>query len=163
MYHFISGYTAKVAGTERGVTEPSATFSACFGAPFMTLHPKEYANLLRKKLNKHGSDVWLINTGWTGGPYGVGKRMSIKDTRAIVTAVLEGTLKDVEYRTDPVFGFQVPLAVPGVDSAILEPRNTWEDKDAYDRKYHDLAERFIKNFAKYADEAPELVAAGPKV
>jgi phosphoenolpyruvate carboxykinase (ATP) len=163
MYHFISGYTAKVAGTERGVTEPSATFSACFGAPFMTLHPKEYANLLRKKLNTHGSDVWLINTGWTGGPYGVGQRISIKDTRAIVTAVLNGSLKDVEYRTDPVFGFKVPTSVPGVDSTILQPRNTWEDKDAYDRKYHDLAERFIKNFAKYEDEAPELVAAGPKV
>ncbi|MFN8378757.1 MAG: phosphoenolpyruvate carboxykinase [Anaerolineae bacterium] len=163
MYHFISGYTAKVAGTERGVTEPSATFSACFGAPFMTLHPKEYAALLRKKLNEHKADVYLVNTGWTGGPYGVGKRMSIKDTRAIVTAVLNGDLKNVEYRKDPVFGFEVPLTVPGVDSSVLEPRNTWTDKAAYDKKYHELAEKFIKNFEKYSTEAPELVSAGPKI
>ena len=163
MYHFISGYTAKVAGTERGVTEPSATFSACFGAPFMTLHPKEYAALLRRKLNEHAADVYLVNTGWTGGPHGVGKRMSIKDTRAIVTAVLNGDLKNVEYRTDPVFGFEVPLTVPGVDSSVLEPRNTWADKAAYDAKYHELAAKFIKNFEKYAAEAPELVAAGPRI
>ncbi len=163
MYHFISGYTAKVAGTEQGVTEPSATFSACFGAPFMTLHPREYAALLRKKLNEHKSDVYLINTGWTGGPHGVGKRMSIIDTRAIVSAVLDGSIRNAEFRTDPVFGFEVPLSVPDVDSALLEPRNTWADKAAYDATYHELAAKFIRNFARYADESPELVAAGPKI
>ena len=129
----------------------------------MTLHPKEYAALLRRKLNEHAADVYLVNTGWTGGPHGVGKRMSIKDTRAIVTAVLNGDLKNVEYRTDPVFGFEVPLTVPGVDSSVLEPRNTWADKAAYDAKYHELAAKFIKNFEKYAAEAPELVAAGPRI
>jgi phosphoenolpyruvate carboxykinase (ATP) len=163
MYHFISGYTAKVAGTERGVKDPTATFSACFGAPFMPLHPIEYAKLLREKLNKHGSQVWLINTGWTGGPYGVGKRMSLEYTRAIVTASLNGSLKDVETVEDPNFGFHVPVAVPGVPSEILNTRNTWEDKAAYDAKAHELAAKFRDNFQKYASQAGEdVLAAAPK-
>ncbi len=164
MYHFISGYTAKVAGTEKGLTEPTATFSACFGAPFLPLHPTVYANLLREKLQKHGSDVWLVNTGWSGGPYGVGKRMSLDITRAIVTAVLQGDLKDVETVEDPIFGLQVPVAVPGVPSEVLNPRSTWSDQAAYDAKALDLATKFKENFRKYADQAaPEVLAAGPKV
>lgn len=164
MYHFISGYTAKVAGTERGVTEPQATFSACFGAPFLPLHPTVYAELLRERLNKHGSQVWLINTGWTGGPFGVGSRMSLPYTRAIVTAVLEGKLDNVETVEDPIFGLHVPSQVPGVPSEILIPRNTWSDQAAYDDKAKDLAQRFKKNFETFADQAsPEVIAAGPKV
>ncbi|NDJ59909.1 MAG: phosphoenolpyruvate carboxykinase (ATP) [Chloroflexi bacterium] len=164
MYHFISGYTAKVAGTERGVTEPSATFSACFGAPFLPLHPTTYADLLREKINKHGSDVWLINTGWTGGPYGVGHRMSLGHTRAIVTAVLNGDLKHAETVEDPVFGVRIPTSVPNVPSEILTPRKTWADKAAYDEKALDLARRFKQNFEQFADQAsPEVLAAGPKV
>jgi phosphoenolpyruvate carboxykinase (ATP) len=164
MYHFISGYTAKVAGTEAGVTEPSATFSACFGAPFLPLHPMEYAKLLKAKLEKHGSQVWLINTGWTGGPYGVGQRMSLAHTRAIVNAVLNGELKDVETEADPIFGLCIPRAVPGVPSEILNPRSTWADQAAFDAKAKEVAHKFKDNFAKYADQAsPEVVAAGPKL
>jgi phosphoenolpyruvate carboxykinase (ATP) len=162
MYHFISGYTAKVAGTERGVTEPSATFSACFGAPFMTLHPTEYAHLLRENLNKHQADCWLINTGWTGGAYGVGQRMSLAHTRAIVTAVLNGDLRDVPTHKDPIFGLHIPEQVPNVPAEILNPRNTWCDPTAYDAKARELAAKFIKNFEKYAAQAaPEIIAAGP--
>jgi phosphoenolpyruvate carboxykinase (ATP) len=164
MYHFISGYTAKVAGTERGVTEPTATFSACFGAPFLPLHPTVYAELLREKLQKHGSQVWLVNTGWTAGPYGVGHRMELPYTRAIITAILEGKLNAVETTEDPVFGLQIPLSVPGVPDDALTPRNTWSDKSAYDEKALHLAGLFKENFKKYADQAaPEVVAAGPKV
>ncbi len=163
MYHFISGYTAKVAGTERGVTEPTATFSACFGAPFLPLHPIEYATLLRDKLHKHGSQVWLVNTGWTGGPHGVGKRMSLAHTRAILDAIFDGSLTDVETWQDPVFGLCVPKSVPNVPSEVLNPRNTWADKAAYDAKAADLARRFVENFKQFADQAgPEVLSAGPK-
>ena len=149
MYHFLSGYTAKVAGTEKGVTEPEATFSTCFGAPFMPRHPSEYGNLLRKLIADHNVDCWLVNTGWTGGAYGVGKRMPIKGTRALFTAALDGSLKKAEFRTDPNFGFQVPVAVDGVDSAILDPRSTWADKAAYDRQARKLSGMFVDNFAKF--------------
>ena len=149
MYHFLSGYTAKVAGTEKGVTEPEATFSTCFGAPFMPRHPSEYGNLLRKLIADHNVDCWLVNTGWTGGAYGVGKRMPIKATRALLTAPLDGSLKKAEFRTDPNFGFQVPVAVDGVDSAILDPRSTWADKAAYDRQARKLSGMFVDNFAKF--------------
>jgi phosphoenolpyruvate carboxykinase (ATP) len=164
MYHYISGYTAKVAGTERGVTEPSATFSACFGAPFLPLHPTVYADLLRTKLNRYKAQVWLINTGWTGGPYGVGQRMSLEYTRAVVTAVLTGALDNQATVEDTLFGFQVPTAVPGVPSEILNPRNTWTDKAAYDAKANELAHKFQENFKKYADQAGrDVLAAGPRV
>ncbi len=164
MYHFISGYTAKVAGTERGVKGASSTFSACFGAPFLPLHPAVYAELLREKLQKHGSQVWLINTGWTGGPYGVGERMSLPYTRAIVTAVLNGELNDVEMREDPTFGFRVPTHVPGVPSEVLNPRNTWVDRDAYDAKAADLTRQFAANFENYIDQTSEdVAAAGPRI
>jgi phosphoenolpyruvate carboxykinase (ATP) len=163
MYHFISGYTAKVAGTERGVTEPQATFSACFGAPFMPLHPTVYAELLAGKIKKHGTQVWLINTGWTGGPHGVGKRMSLKHTRRIVNAALNGELDDVEYEEEPFFGLMVPTTVPDVPSEILDPRNTWADKNAYDDKARSLAAMFRKNFAQFEDQASEdILAGGPK-
>jgi phosphoenolpyruvate carboxykinase (ATP) len=163
MYFFISGYTARVAGTERGITEPSATFSACFGAPFLPLHPMEYANLLRDKLRHHKAQVWLVNTGWTGGPYGVGQRMSLKHTRAIITAVLDGSLTNVETFEDPFFGLSIPKAVPDVPEEILNPRNTWDDTEAYDAKATDLAHRFKANFEQYADAAgQEVTAAGPK-
>ncbi|MEE4349253.1 MAG: phosphoenolpyruvate carboxykinase [Pacificimonas sp.] len=149
MYHFLSGYTAKVAGTEIGVTEPQATFSTCFGAPFMPRHPSVYGDLLKKRIAEAGVDVWLVNTGWTGGPHGVGHRMPIKATRALLNAALDGSLKDAEFRTDPNFGFQVPVDVPGVDTAILDPRSTWDDKAAYDTKARDLVQRFIDNFEQF--------------
>jgi phosphoenolpyruvate carboxykinase (ATP) len=149
MYHFLSGYTAKVAGTEIGVTEPEATFSTCFGAPFMPRHPSVYGNLLKERIAKGGVQCWLLNTGWTGGKYGVGKRMPIKATRALLNAALDGSLNDVEFRKDPNFGFDVPVAVPGVDGAILDPRSTWEDKDEYDRTAHKLVQLFVDNFAQF--------------
>jgi phosphoenolpyruvate carboxykinase (ATP) len=149
MYHFLSGYTAKVAGTEKGVTEPEATFSTCFGAPFMPRHPSEYGNLLRQLIAQHRVDCWLVNTGWTGGAYGAGKRMPIKATRALLTAALDGSLKKGEFRTDPNFGFQVPVAVDGVDGSILDPRSTWADKAAYDRQASKLVGMFADNFAKF--------------
>ena len=150
MYHFMSGYTAKVAGTEAGITEPQATFSACFGAAFMTLHPTRYADLLKKKLDLHGSHVFLVNSGWSAGPYGVGSRMSIKTTRACVTAILNGSINDVEFVTDPVFGFAVPKSLPGIDDpTILNPKATWSDPAAYDKMALHLAELYKKNFAKY--------------
>lgn len=163
LYYFISGYTARVAGTERGVTEPSATFSACFGAPFLPLHPMEYASLLRDKLRHHKARVWLVNTGWTGGPYGIGHRMSLNHTRAIITAILNGTLNDVETFEDSFFGLCIPTAVPDVPTEILDPRNTWGDKDAYDDKAADVARRFKANFEQFADAVgADVVAAGPK-
>ncbi|HRF93971.1 MAG TPA: phosphoenolpyruvate carboxykinase (ATP), partial [Aggregatilineales bacterium] len=163
MYHFISGYTAKVAGTERGVTEPSATFSACFGGPFMPMHPTVYAELLAEKIKKHGSHVWLVNTGWTGGVYGVGHRMSLKHTRRIINAVLNGELNGVAFEEEPFFGFMIPTQVPDVPSDILNPRNTWADKGAYDAKAKALVEMFKKNFAKFADKAsPEIFKGAPK-
>jgi phosphoenolpyruvate carboxykinase (ATP) len=151
MYHFISGYTAKVAGTEKGVTEPEATFSACFGAPFMPRHPGEYGKLLRELIAKHNVSCWLVNTGWTGGKYGVGRRMPIAVTRGLLNAALDGSLEKVEFRTDPNFGFKVPVAVPGIDNTVLVPRDTWADKAAYDAQAKALVEMFNKNFARFED------------
>lgn len=162
-YHFLLGYTAKVAGTEEGVTEPKATFSTCFGAPFMPLHPSEYAKLLAKKIEKHDARCWLINTGWTGGPYGIGKRISIKYTRALLNAALEGKLDDVKYVADPYFCLAVPAACPDVPSEILMPKNTWKDKDAYDAKARHLADLFTKNFKQYENfVSNQVFCAGPK-
>jgi len=164
MYHFLSGYTAKVAGTEKGVTEPEATFSTCFGAPFMPRHPAEYGNLLRALIAEHNVDCWLVNTGWTGGAYGVGHRMPIKATRALLTGALSGELKKAETRIDPSFGFAVPVAVDGVDAKILDPRSTWSDGEAYDAQAKKLVAMFITNFAKFEDHVDHTVrAAAPSV
>jgi phosphoenolpyruvate carboxykinase (ATP) len=162
MYHFVSGYTSKLAGTERGIVEPQTTFSTCFGAPFLPLNPSIYADMLGKKIDEHNSNVYLINTGWTGGKYGVGKRMSIKYTRAIVTAALNGELEKSDFVLDENFNVYVPTSCPEVPSEILNPRSTWEDKAAYDATAKDLASRFAKNFAKYKDMPKEIVEAGPK-
>jgi phosphoenolpyruvate carboxykinase (ATP) len=162
MYHFLSGYTAKVAGTERGVDEPQATFSACFGAPFLPLHPKTYADLLGERIREHNADVWLVNTGWVGGPHGIGHRIELKYTRAMVRAILEGTLAEVETREDPTFGLHVPLQCPGVPDEVLNPRETWDDKEAYDVQAAKLRERFAQNFRQYADAvSDEIKNAGP--
>ncbi|MDX1531929.1 MAG: phosphoenolpyruvate carboxykinase (ATP), partial [Rhodothermales bacterium] len=164
MYHFISGYTSKVAGTEVGVTEPQPAFSACFGAPFMVWHPSKYAELLAEKMRTHGAETWLINTGLTGGPYGTGERMPLKYTRAIIDAIHDGSLADAPTETDPVFGFEVPTECPGVPSEILQPRNTWDDPDAYDAQRNRLAQRFAENFRKYEEGASEEIKeAGPNV
>jgi len=164
MYHFISGYTAKVAGTERGVTEPQATFSACFGAPFMPLHPTVYAELLAEKIKEHGSQVWLVNTGWTGGPFGVGSRMKLSYTRRMVNAALDGELDNVEFKEEPFFGLMIPTSVPDVPDEVLNPRQTWEDKDAYDKKASSLAAMFKENFEQFQDRASEdILSGGPKV
>ena len=163
MYHFLSGYTAKVAGTERGVTEPQATFSTCFGSPFLPRHPTVYARMLGDKLAKHKAQVWLVNTGWSGGPYGVGSRMKIAYTRAMVHAALNGSLANVRTEVDPIFGLHMPLECPGVPSNVLNPRNTWTNPNAYDQKARELAALFVKNFEQYADQAaPEVKAAAPK-
>ena len=163
MYHFLSGYTAKVAGTERGVTEPSATFSACFGAPFLPLHPGVYARMLGERIDRHGARVWLVNTGWTGGPHGVGHRMRLGFTRAMVSAALSGQLQHATYVRDAVFGVEVPTRVPGVPSDVLSPRTTWDEPAAYDTQAAKLADMFRKNFQGYADEVPaEVAAAGPR-
>jgi phosphoenolpyruvate carboxykinase (ATP) len=160
MYHFLSGYTAKLAGTEKGLgSEPKATFSACFGAPFMALHPSVYAEMLGKKIAAHKVDCWLVNTGWTGGPFGVGSRMKIAYTRAMVRAALDGSLRDVRTAADPTFGLRVPESCPGVPPEVLNPRNTWKDKDAYDRAAKDLARRFRENFESYKDYVGEEVKA----
>jgi len=162
MYHFISGYTAKVAGTERGITEPVATFSACFGAPFMVRHPSVYAKLLAEKIKKHGSTCWLVNTGWTGGPYGTGSRMEIKHTRALLNAALSEKLDTAPVRTDPVFGFHIPTEAPRVPAEILDPRQTWPDSAAYDAQARKLAGLFHKNFEQFKDNVTdEVLAAGP--
>jgi phosphoenolpyruvate carboxykinase (ATP) len=163
MYQFISGYTAKVAGTETGITEPKPTFSACFGAPFLPLHPGRYAALLGKKIKESGARVWMINTGWSGGPYGKGKRIDLSFTRAMITAALEGTLDNVAYQPHPVFGMAIPASCPGVPSDILYPRNTWPDPAEYDKMAANLAGWFTTNFQKYAAdiEAPEILAAAP--
>jgi phosphoenolpyruvate carboxykinase (ATP) len=149
MYHFLSGYTAKVAGTEKGVTEPEATFSTCFGAPFMPRHPSEYGNLLRDLIARHDVTCWLVNTGWTGGAYGTGHRMPIKATRTLLGAALDGSLANAEFRTDENFGFAVPVSVEGVDTTILDPRSTWADGNAYDAQARKLVDMFITNFAKF--------------
>ena len=162
MYHFLSGYTAKVAGTERGVTEPVATFSACFGAPFLPRHPGVYAEMLGAKLKEHGAKVWLVNTGWSGGGYGVGSRMKLGYTRAMVNAALSGELDHAEFVADPVFGIDVPTAVPHVPSEVLRPRETWADHEAYDAAAAKLAGMFKANFEKFADQvSKEVKAAGP--
>jgi phosphoenolpyruvate carboxykinase (ATP) len=162
-FHFISGYTAKVAGTEAGITEPTTTFSACFGAPFMPLHPTKYAEMLSRKMRDAGVNVWLVNTGWSGGAYGTGQRMSLKYTRALITAALTGELDHVEYKTHEVFGVTYPQSCPGVPSEILNPRNTWADKDAYDQQANDLAASFLKNFEKFSQYAnDEIMAGAPK-
>ena len=164
MYHFISGYTAKVAGTEVGITEPTVTFSACFGKAFLPLHPTRYAELLGEKLKKNKVNVWLINTGWTGGSYGVGSRMKLSFTRAIITAALNGELDKVQYESMPVFGLAMPKTCTGVPAEILNPRNTWSDKNEYDAKMNTLAASFVKNFGQYADFAnDEILNASPKV
>jgi phosphoenolpyruvate carboxykinase (ATP) len=157
MYHFLSGYTAKVAGTEIGVTEPEATFSTCFGAPFMPRHPSVYGNLLKDRIARGAVSCWLVNTGWTGGKYGTGSRMPIKATRALLNAALDGSLNDAEFRKDPNFGFEVPVAVPGVDGAILNPRDTWADKAAYDATAEKLVDLFNANFAKFAPHVDQGV------
>ena len=161
MYHFLSGYTAKVAGTEAGVKEPAATFSTCFGAPFMPLPPKVYAEMLGRRLREHNAQCWLVNTGWQGGGYGVGKRMEIPFTRAMVDAAVEGELIKGEFETEPTFGFSIPKACPGVPSHIFNPRNAWRDKPAYDKAAEDLRNRFAKNFENF-DAPPDVKAAGPK-
>ena len=162
MYHFISGYTAKVAGTERGVSEPAATFSPCFGAPFMVLHPTFYAQQLGERIRHHGSHCWLVNTGWSGGPYGEGERISIAHTRAIVSAILDGRLEEVPYRTDSVFGLQVPQICPAVPDSVLDPRSTWRDPLAYDAKAAELVARFAEHFSAYEEMAPELRDVAPR-
>ncbi len=163
MYHFLSGYTAKVAGTEAGITEPQAVFSPCFGAPFMALPPSIYATLLGEKIHQHNVSVWLINTGWSGGPYGVGNRMKLPLTRAMVKAILRGDLKNVETRQDKIFGLHVPVSCPDVPEDILDPRRTWKDPEAYDRKARELAVMFARNFYENAPDAPESIRnAGPK-
>ncbi len=165
MYYFLSGYTAKVAGTERGITEPVATFSACFGEAFLPLHPTEYAKLLGEKIDEHDVHVYLVNTGWTGGAYGVGKRMSIKDTRACINGILNGSINTAEFETLPVFNLSIPKHLDGVaDDAVLNPRNTWEDKEAYDATLDRLAAMFVQNFDRYNDRGSEFdfSIAGPK-
>ena len=164
MYHFISGYTAKVAGTEDGVNEPQTTFSACFGAPFMPLHPTKYAEMLGEKMKEFSVDVWLINTGWSGGEYGVGNRISLKYTRAMITAALNNQLNNVEYITHKVFGLNMPTSCPNVPSEILSPKNTWTDKSAYDEKANKLARAFNENFLQFSDHAnDEILNAAPKI
>lgn len=164
MFHFVSGYTAKVAGTEAGVTEPQVTFSACFGKAFLPLHPAGYAALLGEKMKKHDVNVWLVNTGWSGGAYGVGERIKLAYTRAMISAALNGELERVEFITDPVFGLQIPLNCPNVPSEILNPKNTWEDKQKYDNKANELALAFVDNFRQFEDFANvEMRAALPKV
>lgn len=163
MYHFLSGYTAKLAGTEAGVVEPTTTFSACFGAPFLVHHPFTYAQMLGEKMKKHGTRLWLVNTGWSGGGYGIGKRMKIGYTRALLTAALSGALDKVAFVPDPVFGVGIPRECPGVPAEILQPRNTWADKAAFDRAAADLAAKFVANFKEFEDRvAPEVIKAGPR-
>jgi phosphoenolpyruvate carboxykinase (ATP) len=163
LYYFLSGYTAKLAGTERGVTEPQATFSTCFGAPFMVHYPTVYAKLLGERIAEHKAQVWLINTGWSGGPHGVGQRMQISHTRSMVTSILDGRLRDVPTATDPIFGLHLPTSCPGVPAEVLNARDTWADKSAYDVKAKDLAAKFVANFQQFADKvAPEVTASGPK-
>lgn len=165
LYHFISGYTSKIAGTEVGLgEEPEITFSACFGAPFMVHHPTFYADLLKRKIERYGVNCWLLNTGWTGGPYGIGKRISIRHTRALLNAALSGALQEVEYYRDPIFGFEVPKTCPGVPDSVLYPAEAWPNGDEYWKRYRQLAARYVDNFKKFAPDCPpEVVAAGPRL
>jgi phosphoenolpyruvate carboxykinase (ATP) len=162
MYHFMSGYTSKLAGTERGITEPKETFSHCFGAPFMPLHAQEYAKMLGEKITEHGTRVYLINTGWTGGPYGVGKRMNLTYTRAMVSAALNGEIDKVPIKHHDIFNLDMPSSCPGVPDEVLDPRNTWSDKDRYDAAAKRLAMLFIKNFEKFGNVSKDIIQAGPK-
>ena len=164
MYHFLSGYTAKVAGTEKGVTEPKAAFSTCFGAPFLPLNPNVYAKMLGEKIARHDARVWLVNTGWTGGPYGEGSRMKIAHTRAMITAALDGRLDRLQYRKHPVFNLDVPTTCPGVPDSVLDPRSTWPDAARYDAQAKKLAGMFVENFRKFEQDVPVAVKeAGPSV
>ncbi|EAL4090299.1 phosphoenolpyruvate carboxykinase (ATP), partial [Campylobacter coli] len=165
MYYFLSGYTAKVAGTERGITEPQATFSACFGEPFMPLHPTVYARLLGEKIDKHEVNVYLVNTGWSGGSYGVGKRMSIKATRACINAILDGSITQCEFENFDVFNLAIPKTLAGVESSLLNPINTWKDKDEFIATRNKLAKMFSDNFKRYEDvkEGVEYSQFGPKI
>ena len=165
MYYFLSGYTAKVAGTERGITEPVATFSACFGEAFLPLHPTVYAKLLGEKIDKYNVNVYLVNTGWTGGPYGTGKRMSIKNTRACIDGILSGAINNVEFETLETFNLQIPKTLEGVETAVLSPRNTWEDKNEYDAMLTKLAGMFQENFHRYDSNGGEFdfASAGPQL
>ena len=162
MYYFLSGYTSKLAGTEAGVTTPQATFSSCFGAAFLPLRPGEYANLLRERIEKHNVRCYLINTGWSGGPYGVGSRININYTRAMVRAAISGTIDNANLVTDPIFGLHAPTYCPDVPSDVLQPRSTWADKDAYDRTAADLAGRFKNNFKQFTLPSDEVRQAGPR-
>lgn len=162
MYHFLSGYTSKLAGTERGVTEPEATFSTCFGEPFLPLPPTKYAEMLGEKITNHQARVYLVNTGWSGGPYGVGQRMKISYTRAMVTAAINASIEETEFVTDPIFGLEIPTHIEAVPDEVLQPKNTWSDKEAYDRQANDLAKRFVENFEKFADVSDEIKSAAPK-
>jgi phosphoenolpyruvate carboxykinase (ATP) len=161
MYHFLSGYTAKVAGTETGVTEPGTTFSACFGAPFLPLRPEKYADMLGERLDRHKCHTWLVNTGWTGGPPGEGSRMKLSYTRAMIHAALDGRLKDVEYRNHPVFGLSVPKTCLDVPSEVLDPKSTWKNPADYDARAKHLANLFHDNFKQFEGASKEVVAAGP--
>ena len=165
LYQFISGYTSKIAGTEVGLgKEPEITFSACFGGPFMVHHPYKYAQLLKRKIERFGVTCWLVNTGWVGGPYGIGKRISIRYTRNLLNAALSGKLTNVEYYQDPIFGFEVPKTCPDVPDNVLEPWSSWPSRDEYDKRYRDLAMRFVQNFAKFSEGIPlEVIEAGPKI
>jgi phosphoenolpyruvate carboxykinase (ATP) len=164
MYQFISGYTARVAGTEAGITEPTTTFSTCFGAPFLPLHPVKYASMLGEKLRGHKAKVWLVNTGWTGGAYGTGQRIKLSYTRAMVAAALKGQLDKLAYKHHPVFGFSIPESCPGVPAELLDPSNTWADKAAYEKQANELGQKFVRNFEKYADQAtPEILSASPRI
>ncbi|HEV3020973.1 MAG TPA: phosphoenolpyruvate carboxykinase (ATP), partial [Pirellulales bacterium] len=164
MYHFISGYTAKVAGTEVGVVEPEATFSACFSAAFLVWHPTKYAEMLARRLREHRAQAWLVNTGWSGGAYGIGRRMSLAHTRAMIDAIHSGNLSDAPTTADTTFGLATPIAVPHVPSEVLHPENTWADKSAYRRAAEKLAALFQQNFRAYADAASEATcAAGPRI
>ena len=165
LYHFISGYTSKIAGTEIGLgEEPEITFSTCFGGPFMVHHPSFYADLLKRKILRYGVNCWLLNTGWVGGPFGVGKRISIKYTRTMLNAALDGKLANADYFTDPMFGFQVPETCPGIPDGVMNPVSSWPNEDAYMKRYRGLASRFIDNFKKFdANCPPEVIACGPKI
>jgi phosphoenolpyruvate carboxykinase (ATP) len=164
MYHFLSGYTAKIAGTEVGIDQPQATFSACFGAAFMVLHAARYAELLAEKIRRHETHAWLVNTGWAGGPYGTGSRIRLAYTRAIIDAIHDGALTKVSTIQDPVFRLELPASCPNVPSELLRPRDAWADKEAYDRGARQLAALFRDNFAAYADQAPDEVrTAGPRL
>jgi phosphoenolpyruvate carboxykinase (ATP) len=164
-YHFISGYTSKIAGTEKGIgKEPKLAFSACFGAPFLVHHPFYYANLLKDKMELHGSNCWLVNTGWVGGKYGVGSRISIKHTRNVLNAALNGELDNVKFRVDPIFGFEIPETCPNVPTEVLNPMKSWADENEYMASYKGLAQKYIENFAKFEDGVTNsVIEAGPKV